>query len=81
MKAAVLEVFEKPLVIHPNWPDPECGGVDASEEVIAPAATYANQVERKRTECESTMSQTAPNGESNIQVNVGLDCEHDRSCA
>jgi hypothetical protein len=26
---AVLEVFEKPLVIHPNWPDLQCGGEDA----------------------------------------------------
>jgi D-arabinose 1-dehydrogenase-like Zn-dependent alcohol dehydrogenase len=35
MQAAVLEVFEKPLVIHPNWPDPQCGGEDAIVRVEA----------------------------------------------
>jgi hypothetical protein len=32
---AVLEGFEKPLVIHPNWPDLQCGGEDAIVRVEA----------------------------------------------
>jgi D-arabinose 1-dehydrogenase-like Zn-dependent alcohol dehydrogenase len=35
MKAAVLEAFKKPMVVHDNWPDPECGPEDAIVKVEA----------------------------------------------
>ena len=35
MKAAVVEEIAKPLVVHSNWPDPECGPEDAIVEVQA----------------------------------------------
>jgi D-arabinose 1-dehydrogenase-like Zn-dependent alcohol dehydrogenase len=35
MKAAVVEEIAKPLVLHSNWPDPECGPDDAVIEVQA----------------------------------------------
>jgi D-arabinose 1-dehydrogenase-like Zn-dependent alcohol dehydrogenase len=35
MKAAVVEEIAKPLVVHANWPDPECGPDDAVVEVQA----------------------------------------------
>jgi alcohol dehydrogenase len=35
MKAAVVEEIAKPLVIHANWPDPDCGTDDAVVEVQA----------------------------------------------
>lgn len=35
MKAAVLEQFKKPMVVHDNWPDPECGPEDAIIKVEA----------------------------------------------
>jgi D-arabinose 1-dehydrogenase-like Zn-dependent alcohol dehydrogenase len=35
MKAAVLEAFNKPFVIHANWPEPKCGPDDAIIKVAA----------------------------------------------
>lgn len=35
MKAAVVEEIGKPLVIHSNWPDPECDAADAVIRVEA----------------------------------------------
>ena len=35
MKAAVLEAFKKPMVVHEHWPDPECGPEDAIVKVEA----------------------------------------------
>ena len=35
MKAAVVEEIAKPLVVHSNWPDPDCGPNDAVVEVQA----------------------------------------------
>ena len=35
MKAAVMEQIGKPLVVHNNWPDPECGSFDAVIRVEA----------------------------------------------
>ncbi len=35
MKAAVLEAFNKPFVIHANWPEPKCGPEDAIIKVAA----------------------------------------------
>jgi len=35
MKAAVLEAFNKPLVVHKDWPDPKCGPRDAIVRVEA----------------------------------------------
>jgi D-arabinose 1-dehydrogenase-like Zn-dependent alcohol dehydrogenase len=35
MKAAVVEEIARPLVVHANWPDPECGPDDAVVEVQA----------------------------------------------
>lgn len=35
MKAAVLETFKKPMVVHEHWPEPECGPEDAIVRVEA----------------------------------------------
>jgi D-arabinose 1-dehydrogenase-like Zn-dependent alcohol dehydrogenase len=35
MKAAVVERIGEPLVVHPHWPDPECGPEDAVVQVQA----------------------------------------------
>ncbi|MFZ5652940.1 MAG: zinc-dependent alcohol dehydrogenase family protein [Pseudomonadota bacterium] len=35
MKAAVLEAFNKPFVIHDHWPEPKCGPEDAIIKVAA----------------------------------------------
>lgn len=35
MKAAVLEAFKKPMVVHDHWPDPECDPEDAIVKVEA----------------------------------------------
>lgn len=35
MKAAVLEAFNSPFVIHSNWPEPSCGPNDALVKVAA----------------------------------------------
>jgi D-arabinose 1-dehydrogenase-like Zn-dependent alcohol dehydrogenase len=35
MKAAVVEAIGKPLVVHTDWPDPDCGATDAVIRVEA----------------------------------------------